>query len=311
VDTPTDRARQHLETGQRYLRGGDPRRAHGQFLAAQALATDAAVVIDVLRALADVNRLQGRWGDALSFARQSQALALRHNLNEQLAAALNMEGGIYLQRGETHLAELALERALHYGRAPRLRGMIYQNLGTGAASHQHYDRALHWYQRSYAEFDRADWHRGRLLALMNLGNVHQGLAQYGEAAALYRQAAQASVEGSDQHDAELHALALLNLAETLALQKQELEHAHEISIRAIGHLQATGNLPHLTSAYRVLAIVEHAREETQTADTVLTHALRLAIDLGATETIRQIHEERLRLPAAAPTDPPRTLALNR
>src|SRR5690606_22190449 len=91
-----DTSSSRLADGIRYLRGGSLDRAVACFEEA-ARSQDPRMRSEALRRLADVKRRRAEWDEALRLSGEAIAIATGHELPEEVAAALNIEGSILLQ----------------------------------------------------------------------------------------------------------------------------------------------------------------------------------------------------------------------
>lgn len=292
IDSPAGR----LEDGIRYLRGGSLDRARACFHAA-AESRDPRIRTEALRRLADVKRRHAEWDEALQLAAEAASLAAAHDLKEDEAAALNVEGTIHLQRGDVDRAIKLYRSALEREPGPLQRGLISQNLGTANAQSGALAEATRWYAVSTASFEIAGLRREAVLARLNEGNIQLDLGELSAAEALFRTALTELGALADP-DAELQALVEMNLAEALCRRGADLDHALNLALSATGQFSASDNRPYLVACHRVLALISEKRGDLETAVSALERGRRLASEIGSGPELAQLDRELARLTGA-------------
>lgn len=273
-----------LHDGIVYLRAGALDRAERAFAAAERASEDPEVRSEALRRRADVKRRRAEWDDALALLGEAVQIARAHALRDHVAAAMNVEGAIRLQWGDFAGAVEILERALREEPGPRQTGLVCQNLGTAHAQQGEHEAAAAWYSRSAAAFAEAGCVREQVVVLNNNGSVRLDQGDAAAAEEIFREALRAAQE-LPQGDAELQALAEINLAESLAVQGRRLDDAQALLVRATGHFSASKNHPHRVACHRVFAVVTEAQGHPELALGALERGLELAREIrSAPET---------------------------
>lgn len=288
-----------LQDGILYLRAGALDRAERAFALAGDGTDDPAIRSEALRRLADVKRRRAEWEEALRLLEEAVQIAAAHALRDHLAAARNIQGAIRVQWGEYAAAIEIFHDALRQDPEPRQRGMVCQNLGTAHAQAGEHDAAAEWYARSAAAFAEAGCVRERVVALVNRGSVQLDRADLPAAEATFREALRGALD-LPGGDAELQALAEINLAEALARQGRDLEEAHDLLLRATGHFSAAKNLPNRVACHRVLAVVTEAQGQPDLALGALRKGLELAREIRSAPEIAYFERELERLRGALP-----------
>jgi tetratricopeptide (TPR) repeat protein len=198
-----------LEEGIRYDRSGVAARARACFVEiTERWRENPAVAAEGWWRLANLQRLQSQWDDALESARASAALARANMLPDVEADALNIEAAVWGTRGEYARARALFERMLELSTTPIIRAKALQNLGGIAAEERRFDEAEPLFLASREEYRSANDARGEACSLLNIGRLQ---AERGDPA-LARVTLEAAVMQSRQSgDLEMHAAALLNL----------------------------------------------------------------------------------------------------
>ena len=287
-------ATSRLADGVRYLRAGSLDRACACFEEAAERAQDARIRSEALRRLADVKRRRAEWGEALRLSDLAFQVAIEQGLNEEAAAALNIEATTHLQRGDFDRAVELYRRALATGPDAHQRGLICQNLGTAHAQHGAHGEAAEWYAQSSTAFRVAGRLREEMLALVNQGNVLLDQGEFSSAEARFREASE-RIDDISGHDAELRGLIDMNLAEALGRQSIQLDLAMHLIHGATGHFAAAANLPYLVACHRVVALISEARGELDTAIGALERGRALAEEIESGPEIAYFQRETSRL----------------
>ena len=291
-----------LADGIRYERGGVVQRARECFEAVtRTEAEDPASAAEAWWRLANLHRLHSSWDDALAAARRSATIAREHALQDVEADALNIEGAIWMMRGDYDTARELYARSLALARSPAIRGKALQNLGGLAAEERNFDEGERLFAKSREAYRQAGDQRGEAVSLLNVGRLQQERGFPAVARATLEAAVTAArVTG----DLEMHAAALMNLGIALGVLGLEDE-AEERITTAYGQF-TIADIP----AARVRCLMELAalaarRNEIAAANICLQHALDVATTAGLPREIKLIEQRIADLPPGERrADPP-------
>jgi tetratricopeptide (TPR) repeat protein len=277
-----------VEEGLRLEKSGMLDRALAHYEAATS-AADPLTVATAWRRRASVLRTRCEWDAALAAARESAAVALRHELHDAHAEALNAEAAVFQSQGNFAAALPLLERILERTTNPRIRGVAVQNLGSIAAERGDYETAEHRFLESYRCFKEADYDWGQAFALNNYGRaaMDRGSLEIAE-----RVLSRAVELARGVEDLDLAALATMNLAETM-LSADDLERADEAASTALGYFDMVGNRWRRVECLRLLGDINLREDQPDVARRCYTQGLALARELGVQLEIARL-EERLR-----------------
>ena len=180
--------------------------------------------------LANVQRLQSQWDDAIASARAGAELARAHGLRDTEADALNIEAAVWATRGDAQRAGSIFERMLELATRPITRANALQNLGGLAAEERRFDEAERLFGASRDAYRDADDLRGEACSLLNIGRLQ---AERGDPA-LAKETLQAAVHHSrTAGDMEMHAAALLNLGIVLGALDEHAEAEERITTATV------------------------------------------------------------------------------
>lgn len=238
---------------------------------------DPRIACEALRRLADVHRAQCRWDEALDAARRSCVAAEAAGLRDRMAEAINAEASVHLSRSDFDAATPLFERVLALAEDDRMRGIALQNLGAIAAQSGDLPGATRRFAESYDAFRRAGYTRGEALALNNQGRAALDGGHTLEAADLL---GQSLALARAVQDADLIALATLNLAEALAAGGDG-EQAEELLSGALGYFATSGNEWRRVECLRLLGDLLRRRGEEETAQRCWRQGLDVARRIGA------------------------------
>src|SRR4051812_32424733 len=142
-----------LEDGVRYDRSGVSARARACFVeVTERWRENPAAAAEAWWRLANLQRLQSQWDDAIESARSSALLAREHELPNVEADALNIESLVWSTRGDDARAQALLERMLDIATAPATRAKALQNLGGLVAERREFEKAEKFFSESRAEY---------------------------------------------------------------------------------------------------------------------------------------------------------------
>ena len=277
-----------LEEGIRYERGGLAPRALERFEeVTRRWREDPASAAEAWWRLANQHRLQSRWREALDAAQAAATLAREHGLVNHEADALNIEGAIWMTRGDYATARPLFERTLELAQTPSTRAKALQNLGGIAGEERHFDEAERLFTQSRNEYAAAQDARGEAVSLLNLGRLQ---LERGD-----RESARATLEdalNSARHtgDLEMHAAALLNLGMALS-ELQCIADAEERITTAYGQFTIADIPVQRVRCLMQLARLAVIRNEPSTARVCLIHARDVATEAQLPRELRLIVEQ--------------------
>jgi tetratricopeptide (TPR) repeat protein len=277
-----------LEEGIRYERGGLSARAVSCFQEVAARwRDDPAAAAEAWWRLANQHRLQSRWLDALEAARTGATLAHEHELPNQEADALNIEGAIWMTRGDYATARPLFERTLELARTPCTRAKALQNLGGIAGEERRFEDAEQLFFASRAEYAIANDARGEAVSLLNLGRLQLERGELETARTTLYEAV-----GSARHsgDLEMHAAAQLNLGMALS-ELNCISEAEERITTAYGQFTIADIPVQRVRCLMQLARLAVLRNEPATARVCLTHARDVAAEAQLPRELRLIAEQ--------------------
>jgi tetratricopeptide (TPR) repeat protein len=262
-----------LEEGIRYERGGLTARAVTCFEdVAQQWREDPASAAEAWWRLANQHRLQSRWFEALEAARTGATLARQHGLRNHEADALNIEGAVWMTRGDYATARPLFERTLELAETPTTRAKALQNLGGIAGEEQRFEDAEQLFEQSRTEYAAAQDARGEAVSLLNMGRLQMERGNLGASRTTLEDAVNAArLTG----DLEMHAAALLNLGMVLS-ELQSISDAEERITTAYGQFTIADIPVQRVRCLMQLARLAVLRNEPITAKICLTHARDVA-----------------------------------
>lgn len=262
-----------LEEGIRYERGGLTARAMSCFEdVTQHWQEDPASAAEAWWRLANQHRLQSRWFEALEAARTGATLAREHGLRNQEADALNIEGAIWMTRGDYAAARPLFERTLELAETPSTRAKALQNLGGIAGEERRFEDAERLFAESRQEYANARDARGEAVSLLNMGRLQMERGNLDEARVTLEDSVySARLTG----DLEMHAAALLNLGIVLS-ELNSISDAEERITTAYGQFTIADIPVQRVRCLMQLARLAMLRSEPATAKICLTHARDVA-----------------------------------
>jgi tetratricopeptide (TPR) repeat protein len=161
-----------LDDGIRYDRSGVSARARECFVAVtERWREHPAAAAEAWWRLANLQRLQSQWDDAIESARTAASLARDHALPDIEADALNIEAAVWSTRGDDPRAQALFERMLEIASAPSTRAKALQNLGGLAAERREFEEAERLFEASREAYRVASDARGEACSLLNLGRL--------------------------------------------------------------------------------------------------------------------------------------------
>jgi len=287
--TPSNRSTVSLlEEGIRYERGGLTSRAVSCFEdVTQHWQDDPASAAEAWWRLANQHRLQSRWFEALEAARAGAILARQHGLRNHEADALNIEGAIWMTRGDYLTARPLFERTLELAETPSTRAKALQNLGGIAGEERRFDEAEQLFDKSRSEYAAAHDARGEAVSLLNMGRLQLERGNPQDARTTLEDAVYAArLTG----DLEMHAAALLNLGMALS-ELQSVSDAEERITTAYGQFTIADIPVQRVRCLMQLARLALLRNEPLTAKICLTHARDVAAHAQLPRELRLIVDQ--------------------
>ncbi|HEU4723057.1 MAG TPA: tetratricopeptide repeat protein [Gemmatimonadaceae bacterium] len=283
-----------LDDAIRYDRSGVSARARACYVEITDRAREhPAIAAEAWWRLANVQRLQSQWDDAIASARAGAELARAHALPDVEADALNIEATVWTARGDVPRAWRLFERMLELATKPLTRAKALQNLGMLAAEDRRFEEAERLFNESRDVYRLIDDARGEACSLVNLGRLQ---AERGDPA-LAKETLEAAVRQSRlAGDLELHAGALLNLGNALG-ELGELAEAEERITSAYGQFTIADIPQQRVRCLLQLATLAMGRREPEAARVCLDHALKVAERAELPRELRLIRELLARIDA--------------
>ncbi|MEO6525228.1 MAG: tetratricopeptide repeat protein [Gemmatimonadaceae bacterium] len=283
-----------LADGIRYDRSGVVTRARDCFAeVTERWRENPAVAAEAWWRLANVQRLQSQWDDALESARTSATLARANQLLDVEADALNIEAVVWWTRGEFAKARGLFQRMLALAQSPTTRAKALQNLGSLAAEEHDYETAERLFTDSRETYRLTNDARGEACSLLNIGLMQ---AERGDPAQARETLEQAVMQSRHSGDLELHASALLNLGIALGALG-DLAEAEERVTTAYGQF-TIADIPMLrVRCLLQLAKFARRRGEPAAAQVCLQHARKVATRGELPIELHQIDEQLAQLAA--------------
>jgi len=281
-----------LDDGIRYDRSGVSARARACFVEITERAHERpAIAAEAWWRLANVQRLQSQWDDAIASARAGADLARAHGLCDTEADALNIEAAVWATRGDSQRAWSLYEQMLALATRPITRAKALQNLGGLAAEERRFDEGERLFAASRDAFREADDLRGEACSLLNIGRLQ---AERGDPA-LAKATLEAAVHQSRlSGDMEMHAAALLNLGIALSTLGEHAS-AEERITTAYGQFTIADNGVQRVRCLLQLAALASERGEPAEARVCLVRGRQIAAQAELPRELRLIDEHLARL----------------
>lgn len=282
-------AHEALDAGRRAEHADDLQRAlHHYADAAIRAGDDPAVVTRALTGQAAVYRRLSDWELAADYARRARELAEDADLPILRAEALVAEGNALMCSGRFDEAVIVYDRLSRVATDDRQHGIAMQNIGSIHAQRGDHAAAARAFEQSRLLFEEAGYARGVAIATNNLGRLAHDIGDLERAEPLLRAALDAAREVGD---AELCALALLNLAQLRVAQRDFVE-ADAMITESFGHFAVSENRWRQVECLCVLADIAEAQGDHDDARAHLTRGAEIARQIGARVELKRI-EERL------------------
>ena len=243
-----------------------------------------AVVAKALTRQAGVYRRLSEWDIAADYARRARDLADGAHLPELHAEALVAQGNALMCSGRHEEAAVVYHRLVRVATDDRQRGIAMQNLGSIHAQKREFGLAAEAFDRSRYLFRAADYARGEVIAVNNLGRLAHDQGDLVEAETLLREALAGAREVAD---AELAALALINLAQ-VRVARGVLTEALPMATEAFGHFSVSENRWRQIECLCVLADIAAGEGEAEQEIVHLRRAREIARAIGAQVELKRI-----------------------
>ena len=284
----TDRlaARHEIDEGVRFEQHGVLDTALMHYERAVHASRDPSIVSEAYRRQSSIYRTRCEWDPAIAAAQRAIAAARDARLEDLHSEALSALAAVHRSRGDLDEAENLLGDALRLAHDERVRGIILQNLGGIAAERRDLEWAQDKFVESYGCFRRSGYRRGEAFALNNYGRALLEAGKSGQAARVLEQAVVIAREVSD---ADLVALATLNVAETFYLVG-DLTTAEGHVSEALGYFNHTQNAWRQIECLRLLGDITVKAHELATAVHCYVRGMQLALRIGARKELEVLAE---------------------
>ena len=300
LNRATDDLTALLEDGVRYDRSGVSARARACYVeVTERWRENPAAAAEAWWRLANLQRLQSHWDDAIASAHTSAALAREHALNDVEADALNIEAAVWSTRGDEPRAQALFERMLDIATSPVTRAKSLQNLGGLAAERREFEKAEDLFSQSREAYRQADDARGEACTLLNIGRLQ---AERGDPALACITLESAVTQSRLAGDLEMHAAALLNLGIALGDVGRVAE-AEERITTAYGQFTIADIALQRVRCLLQLATFAARRGEPASALLCLDHARKVATRAELPRELRLIDAQLAALDAGESRDP--------
>ena len=274
-----------LEAGLRAEHRDELQRALDHYAdASMAAGDDPRIVARALTRQAGVYRRLSEWDLAADYARRAHEIADDADLEDLRADALAAEGNALMCAGRFDEALAAYQRLTRAAVDDRQRGIAMQNVGSIHAQRGEHERARTAFESSRFLFHQAGYARGEAIASNNLGRLALDCDEHSAAEALLQRAL---IGARAVEDAELAALALLNLAQ-LRVAQGALHSAAMMAADASAHFVESANRWRQVECLCVLADVAELESRFEEARDHLTRGAELARSIDARVELRRI-----------------------
>jgi len=285
-------ANESLEAGLRAEHRDDLHDALAHYADASIAArADPRIVTRALTRQAAVYRRLSEWDLAADYARRAQELATDAELHDLRAEAMAAEGNALMCAGRFDEALAVYQRLLRASIDDRQRGIAMQNIGSIQAQRGEHVRAREAFESSRFLFQQAGYMRGEAIASNNLGRLALDCHELAAAETLLQRAL---IGARAVEDAELAALALLNLAQ-LRVAQGALHSAAMMASGAHDHFVQSENRWRQVECLCVLGDVAERELRRGAAREYLERGAELARAIGARVEMEQIAARLARL----------------
>lgn len=271
-------ARDALEEGLRAEHADDLQRALHHYADAAIHGRDIPVVVGrALGRQGGVYRRLSQWDQAADHACRAHEVAEGADLPELRAEALVAQGNALMCSGRFDEAAKVYNRLVRVASDDQQRGIAMQNLGSIHAPRREWELEAEAFESSRWLFRSAGYARGKAIAVNNLGRLAHDQGDTEQAERLLREALAGAREVAD---AELAALALLNLAQ-VRVARGVLAEALPMAAAAFGHFSVSENRWRQIECLCVLADIAEREGQAEQASTHLRRAREIALEIGA------------------------------
>jgi tetratricopeptide (TPR) repeat protein len=285
------RALDCLDEGLKAERSDNLQRAlHHYADAAIQAGDDSSIVAQALTRQSAVYRRLSEWEFATESARRAFEVADGAHLLELRAEALVSEGNALMCGGRLDEARGVYHRLARVAIDDRQRGIAQQNLGNIHAQRREFVEATRALRQSRELFEQAGYARGEVIATNNLGRLAHDM---GDLESADRLLGEALMGAREVEDAELAALALLNLAQVRVARRQFLE-AEGMVMGALGHFVASENRWRQIECLTVLADIAEAEGKADEARARLERGREIARAIDARVELAEIESRLLK-----------------
>jgi tetratricopeptide (TPR) repeat protein len=243
-----------------------------------------AVVAQSLTRQAGVYRRLSEWDVAADYAKRAQELADDAGLPDLHAEALVAQGNALMCSGRFEEATCVFHRLMRVAMDDRQRGIAMQNIGSIHAQKREWAWAAESFETSRTLFHSAGYARGEAIAANNLGRLAHDQGDLVEAQRLLLEALSCA---RDVEDAELAALALLNLAQVRVARGMPAQ-ALPMAAEAFGHFSVSENRWRQIECLCVLADIAEGEGQAEQAAVHLRRARDIARTIGARVELERI-----------------------
>lgn len=269
--------RAHLDRGFRFEQAGSLERALEAYRQALEAGPTATEEIEARLRVARVCRGMADWANATQETTKALELAEALGSDDLVAEAMNVEVGTLQNRGLFEEADAIALAAIERAKSPRVRGLLLQNLGRGAAERGAFDDSDAYFAASIEAFRAADYDIGLAIALTNAGK-----------AALDRGNAARALQIGEEAIGMARRLNMLDVLLTAVQNQAEaffalgnLDAAESLLTEALGHFTSARNRIRQAECLEVMGRMNERRPgDTITARRCYERARELALEVG-------------------------------
>lgn len=218
---------------------------------------------------------QGRLNDVERWITigEEAAAAMESSTGRALLAELgNQRVGLAYTRGQYELGITLIAELLPITDSPKVRGMLYQNLGSCYAELKKFEQAQQAFSKAISYFDKAGFDHGLAVAATNAAELAKDQGQYRRAV---RAAELAETIAVRCGALDVAFMALQTRAESLVILGQQRE-AEEAAITALGHFHSVHNPFRSAECEALIASLYEKKGEIETAKMIYCRALTTA-----------------------------------
>jgi tetratricopeptide (TPR) repeat protein len=278
-------ARNHLERGFRFEKGGTLERAIDEYRSALEAKPTPAEQAEAHVCVARVHRTLSDWSESHRESLIAIRIAEGIGADDLVAEAMNVEVGTLQVQGDFDAADKLAREAIKRARSPRVRGITLQNLGRSAAERRDFTVSDDYFEQSIVAFREANYEIGLAVALTNAAK-----------AALDRGNPKRSIEIGEEAIGlarRLNALDILlstvqNQAAAL-VAIDDLQAAEDLLTEALGHFTSARNLVRQAECLEIMGDISAKRGDNDTAARCFARAADLAIGGGDAPLIERLH----------------------